>query len=153
MGTDWQAPGSGTRQNPPLQADPKRQRFCPGRGSMSTLPCQPPRRQPKAAEQSTVMPHSKSQRPWAWIVVGSLLAAPLSLVASLQLILIYMYGFEVLWEGVPESIERGPGDGFFMFLVPPFAFVLWLVFVAVVWILAPRLRDRFGRRAPSHGAA
>ena len=99
------------------------------------------------------MPLSDSSKSKIWVVVTCVVAAPLCLFAALLAILILLYGVEVLWGGMPEAIDRGPGDGFFMFLVPPLALVLWLVSVGVISAVASRRRVRLVERARSRRAA
>ncbi len=74
-------------------------------------------------------------------MLSYLVAALISFYTALKLILVYVYGFAVLWEGVPESLDRGPGDGFFMLFVPPLALIFWLVCVAMIRFVASRWGD------------
>ncbi len=76
------------------------------------------------------------------IAIAVVLSAPLCFVIALLLILIYLYGIDVLWNGIPEEINRGPGDGFFMLLAPPFAFILWLVSIIVIRKIAGKYQSR-----------
>ncbi len=99
------------------------------------------------------MPLSDSSTPKYWVVVTCVVAAPLCLFAALQAILILLYGVEVLWGDIPEASDRGPGDGFFMLLVPPLALVLWLVSVGIISAVASRRRVRLAERARSRRAA
>ena len=101
------------------------------------------------------MPHSdsSSSKAWAgvvWTVVACIVAAPICLFAAFFAVLIFLYGVDMLWEGIPESMERGPGDGFFIFMVPPVALVFWLVSVVLIRTFASRLRARSAKSAQFH---
>jgi hypothetical protein len=80
---------------------------------------------------------------WTWVIAACIVSAPLCLFVAVEAVLVLMYGIEVLWAGVPESINRGPGDGMmFGLLALPVGFFLWLGAVSLIFVSTRRRHDR-----------
>lgn len=86
------------------------------------------------------MSHLPSWLYWAVVICICLLAAPLCLAVILELTLIWLYGIEVLWRGIPEAIERGPADGLAVLFAFPVAGTAWLL--TALWIVRVALQRR-----------
>ncbi len=93
-------------------------------------------------------------------VAACAFAALVCLIVAPNLILISLYGFDVIEKGVPPpppALERGPGygmlDGLFMLLEIPLALVLWIATVVIIRRVAPHLRNRAESHFNSRHAA
>lgn len=75
-----------------------------------------------------------------WVIVTCALALWLCVVVTMKAATIWMYGVAVLWNGIPEALDRGPGDGFVILFAMPVAVILWVIAVGCINTFVKRRR-------------
>ena len=77
----------------------------------------------------------------AWVIWTCFWAFPACFYIIMKAVTIWLYGVEVLWNGIPEAIDRGPGDGLVVLFALPAAFLLWVIAVAYITSFVRRRRS------------